>query len=365
MRPSWTAAPYGSQVQPPPGGTTSPCALRATIGPAPKRWRTTRFVIERNPAAPTVAAGTSWRSTSNPMAESKAAARCACGVLSPGGVSLGTFTSSARNATASACRASSQRSRSVLSVVMRGSRDSASGHGFEAKTSDAADLLQRGRELGLARLPQARLDAFDDDRPVEPFHGNDEGEAEFLPVSLVERLHAGLLRGGASVEARGSLLRTRAPGEPGRFQLAQELGMRANEYELLVARGAVQRALHRRVQRIQRGERPRDEGPFGNPRGMLVDGAQACDEIGLRQAVQGLQRDHADGLRNGCRAIQWRAISTRRQIQTRSWRWTWSRNRASEARRPGPPARRQCSPIDSIFGVSAPSAYSVSKASRR
>src|SRR5258706_8438313 len=97
---------------------------------------------------------------------------------------------------------------------------------------------------------------------------------------------------------------------------------------------------------------------------MLVDAAQSCDEVGLRRTVQGFERNHAP-LRKGCREIQCRAISTRRQVQTRSWRWTWSRKRASEARRAGRPASRQCRPIESIFGVSAPSAYSVSNASRR
>src|SRR5579872_4267990 len=37
------------------------------------------------------------------------------------------------------------------------------------------------------------------------------------------------------------------------------------------------------------------------------------------------------------------AISIRRQIHTRSWRRTWSRNRAKAAARPGLPARRQWS----------------------
>src|SRR5438105_2610346 len=75
----------------------------------------------------------------------------------------------------------------------------ASSQRFQAKTRDAADLLQRGRELDLVGAFQSRLDAFDDPCPAESFHGDDEGEAEFLPVGLIERAHAGLLRGAASI----------------------------------------------------------------------------------------------------------------------------------------------------------------------
>src|SRR5262249_37283381 len=60
---------------------------------------------------------------------------------------------------------------------------------------------------------------------------------------------------------------------------------------------------------------------------------------------EGLMRRSAtyDGQRRyGCRSIQWRAMSTRRQIQTRSWRSTWSRKRASAANRPGRPISRMC-----------------------
>src|SRR5260221_292953 len=89
MRPPSISAAYGSCVQPPPGGTTSPCALSATVGPAPKRQRTTRLVTETSPAAAASSSGTAWRSTSKPSAVRSVAARRASGALSPGGLSLG------------------------------------------------------------------------------------------------------------------------------------------------------------------------------------------------------------------------------------------------------------------------------------
>ena len=54
--------------------------------------------------------------------------------------------------------------------------------------------------------------------------------------------------------------------------------------------------------------------------------------------------------RKGCRAIQWRAMSIRRQIHTSRCRWTWSRNRWSAANRPGRPTRRRWRPTDIIRG---------------
>jgi len=108
--PSTTSPPYGSCVQPSPGGTTSPCAFIATVRPAPYLRRTIRFVIVSRPAALTVGAGTECFSASKPNAFSRSAARSACGALLPGGVSVGTRTSSCRKRTSSSKWASIQAS---------------------------------------------------------------------------------------------------------------------------------------------------------------------------------------------------------------------------------------------------------------
>src|SRR5262245_58994288 len=103
MAPSRISAPYGSAVQPCPGGTTSPWALHAIVGPpAPKRSRTTRFVHEIIPFALTSASGTGWRSTLSPSPSRSSVARLACALQSPGGLSEGTLTSSARKAVSAA-----------------------------------------------------------------------------------------------------------------------------------------------------------------------------------------------------------------------------------------------------------------------
>ncbi len=64
---------------------------------------------------------------------------------------------------------------------------------------------------------------------------------------------------------------------------------------------------------------------------------------------------HRDPPVGGWCCRQCSAISPRRQIQTRSWRCTWSRKRANAAARPGLPASRQCSATVIIFGAVAPS----------
>src|SRR5258706_4966249 len=145
-------------------------------------------------------------------------------------------------------------------------REPPSLQSFQAKARDAANLLQRGGELDFAGVSQSRLDMLDDAGPAEAFHGDDEGKTELLTVRLVQRLHARLLRGGASVEARAGLLAARSLGELRGLELAQKLRMRANERELLVVRGAVHGALHRRVQRIAGSERPPGEDALRNPR---------------------------------------------------------------------------------------------------
>src|SRR5205823_10152812 len=72
-------------------------------GPSPKRSRTTRLVAEIMPLALVTSSGTAYCSTLKPSPSSSSAARLAWGAQSPGGLSEGTLTSSARNAVSAAC----------------------------------------------------------------------------------------------------------------------------------------------------------------------------------------------------------------------------------------------------------------------
>ena len=87
--------------------------------PSPKRTRTTRLVQEIMPfAAPRPRARGGARPRS-PSPRSNAAARAACGAQSPGGLSEGTFTSSARNCSSSP-RGARQGSRECVAVGVDG-----------------------------------------------------------------------------------------------------------------------------------------------------------------------------------------------------------------------------------------------------
>src|SRR3990167_6927573 len=98
---------------------------------------------------------------------------------------------------------------------------------------------------------------------------------------------------------------------------------------------------------------------LGNPGRMLVDVGEDVDEVFTAQTgwSQGLKTAHfelsLDGSCSGWVACQCLAMSTRRAHQTFSWLCTYSRKRASDARRAGRPSRRQCMPIESIFGAPA------------
>ena len=92
----------GRCVQPSPGGTTSPWALSAITGPAPKRRRTTRLTADHAVGADEcrrhgVALDREAQALEQP------AGAPACGAQSPGGLSDGTLTSSARKRSLASC----------------------------------------------------------------------------------------------------------------------------------------------------------------------------------------------------------------------------------------------------------------------
>ena len=78
----------------------------------------------------------------------------------------------------------------------------------------------------------------------------------------------------------------------------------------------------------------------------------------IRSRMRPLIRPQAE------RFSQWRAMSSRRAIQTPSLARIAARMRSSAPIRPGRPMILKCSPTDIIFGACAPSRYSQSNASR-
>jgi hypothetical protein len=150
------------------------------------------------------------------------------------------------------------------------------------------------------------------------------------------------------------LLLPRALGELGGLELAEQLGVRADERELLRHRGVGEGALHGRVQVLQRREWPRGEGALGDPGRMLVDAAQARDEVGLAEGVQRRHRDQAgrapEGMARDPVARDLHAPANPHAVvalhvveesrERRQARW--------------PPGEAAMQPIESIFGASRP-----------
>ncbi len=106
--------------------------------------------------------------------------------------------------------------------------------------------------------------------------------------------------------------------------------MALDEGEPPLVRGRSHRCGHRLVQRRERRERPLTGNRLGNPGRMLVDISQFGDEVGL---IGGIQRGEGDrshvhsvhqesrgafAASATCSRCQWRAMSSRVAIQTRS-----------------------------------------------
>src|SRR5262249_32445799 len=90
-RPVRIEAPSGA------GGHYVPMGIERDAGPIAETMADNQMVTLFMPAASPAARGTSCVSTARPSRSSSCRARFACAAQSPGGLSLGTFTNSARN----------------------------------------------------------------------------------------------------------------------------------------------------------------------------------------------------------------------------------------------------------------------------
>ena len=91
IQPSTISAPYGSCVQPSPGGTTSPCALSAIVGPVAEAPAHDQVGAVTMPLARTSACRHRMALDREAQRLEQLAARSACGAQSPGGLSDGTL----------------------------------------------------------------------------------------------------------------------------------------------------------------------------------------------------------------------------------------------------------------------------------
>jgi hypothetical protein len=190
-------------------------------------------------------------------------------------------------------------------------------HRLEAQARDAGDLLQRLPELKLALTSEARREARDDRAAVEVVDRNDERKPELALVGAVERLQAGELLRGAMRKLCARLLAKGSGSElAADCGLAGEFRVRADEGELRFLRCVGHCLHHRCMQRSDRGKRTLRPDGGGYPRRVLEHAVQRRDEGAAIESIDFGERHAPAGY--GCVAIQCRAISTRRAIQTPS-----------------------------------------------
>ncbi len=201
----------------------------------------------------------------------------------------------------------------------------------EPDLGDAVDVAQALGALEVGVVLEAAREGRDDlvlaqALAARPAHGEDEREAELRPVSGVERADPRQLFGRARGEPGARLLVARRGRERvRRHRLAGELGVGADQGELLVLPGVADDLDQRALERGDGRERPARRRGFGDPRRVLVDALEQAREVGRRGTVELLEIDHRFACQtnavlasNGWVALQWRAMSIRRGTQTRS-----------------------------------------------
>jgi hypothetical protein len=165
----------------------------------------------------------------------------------------------------------------------------------EAQLGDPVDVAQRFRELEVGVVLEPALEGGDDLRlrqpgSARPAHGEHEREAEAVPVGGVQLRDLRQLGRRARGQADAALLVARLGGHrPGRHRLAGELGVRAEQGELLVAIGLGDDFDERSLELREREERAARPRPLAHPRRMLVGAGEERDEVLVRRGVQARQ----------------------------------------------------------------------------
>jgi hypothetical protein len=200
----------------------------------------------------------------------------------------------------------------------------------EAQLGDAVDVAQRFGELEVRVVLEPALEGGDDlrlrqSRSARPAHGEHEREAEAIAVGGVQRRDLRELGRRARGEADAALLVARLGGHrPGGHRLAGELGVRAQQGELLVALGLGDDLDERSLELREREERAARPGPLAHPRRVLVGAGEQRDEVLVRRAVQARQGQHVVAHRRGSRAQR----VTRTVFTTGCSATTWLRTNA-------------------------------------
>jgi hypothetical protein len=154
---------------------------------------------------------------------------------------------------------------------------------IEPEKRDALHLAFRSFEFFIGRIADARFEGRKDVILVKPLDRDDEGEAEFFRIAVVELGEAGMLGRRKPVETGARLFLAAVLGAAaGNRQLAGKVRMGTQHAELFgstrIAECVSERGVHA-FRRQWQGDGTRIERPLGNERRVLEDAAEAVDEI--------------------------------------------------------------------------------------
>ena len=116
---------------------------------------------------------------------------------------------------------------------------------------------------------------------------DDEGEVEFGEVAGIEVGELLILLVAETIEAEAGLFCGGFGSEfAGAGEFAAEVGVGADEGEFGLVGGGFDDGFHAGDEGVASDEGEVGEGFFGNPRGVLVNGAKEVDEVGLGHLVE-------------------------------------------------------------------------------
>eukprot|EP00302_Diacronema_sp_CCMP2436_P045485 CAMPEP_0180061526 /NCGR_PEP_ID=MMETSP0985-20121206/6631_1 /TAXON_ID=483367 /ORGANISM="non described non described, Strain CCMP 2436" /LENGTH=264 /DNA_ID=CAMNT_0021991639 /DNA_START=222 /DNA_END=1014 /DNA_ORIENTATION=+ len=163
--------------------------------------------------------------------------------------------------------------RRVEHVARQLARRRRRGEEAQAHPRDLADLCDALGQLHARRVAHATPERVEDDPLRRVTHGEDEWEAKLGLVRVVERGKLGVLLGRELREAGALLLLGRLGGQATRDRgLPREVGVRAQQAELLRLRRRRDDRPERLVDGRERVERAGGVRALGDPRRALVHG---------------------------------------------------------------------------------------------
>ena len=149
------------------------------------------------------------------------------------------------------------------------------------------DLAKGFAEFLLAGVLDAVFEGGENLRAGVELGADDEGEIELGEVAGVEIGELLVFFVAEAVESETGLFGSRLGGESaGAREFASKVGVSANEGQLGFVGDGLDDGFHAGDEVVAGSEREMCEGLFGDPRGVLVDGAEQVDELGLGHLVK-------------------------------------------------------------------------------